>query len=384
MLWKRLIAFLEKNFSIQQQKIIINEGNKSKDQKQQDRPQRYTHYNSKSSVKSSSSNDLKCHICGKEDHVPTAGPGGIKLIQYFTCEQFVEMTPADRFQLLKRKGLCFQCLYPGAKITDTKHSEGRCQRDYTCKHPSHDKFPTKKHVLVCAEHKDVEENKTIFELCKCKCILKPKHIQLPGFSREIKLSFHLDQLTTPQIQQQPSANATSNSFVQETATFQMQTIKINNNRYSIFFDSGCGDLVSSYNAIRSLTSNATQEHARPITIGGVGGVISVSQHRIYKVNLPLYDESHATMLGVCLDNITSKFLLYPVQGKVLNGITKAYKYAGGDPTTLPKIPKSVGGETDFMIDIKYLRYYPKMIFQLPSGLTIYESVFENANGVRGV
>ena len=72
-----------------QQKIIINESNKSKDQKQQDRFQRCTHYNSKSSVKSSSSNRLKCHICGKEDHAPTAGPGRIKLIQYFTCEQLV-------------------------------------------------------------------------------------------------------------------------------------------------------------------------------------------------------------------------------------------------------------------------------------------------------
>ena len=37
-----------------------------------------------------------------------------------------------------------------------------------------------------------------------------------------------------------------------------------------------------------------------------------------------------------------------------------------------------------MIGIKYLRYYLKMIFQLPSGLTIYESVFENADGGRGV
>ena len=69
---------------------------------------------------------------------------------------------------------------------------------------------------------------------------------------------------------------------------------------------------------------------------------------------------------------------------MLNDITKAYKNAGGDPRTLPKIPKSIGGEIDFMIGIKYLRYYPKMIFQLPSGLTIYESVFENANGGSGV
>ena len=69
---------------------------------------------------------------------------------------------------------------------------------------------------------------------------------------------------------------------------------------------------------------------------------------------------------------------------MLNDITKAYKDAGGDPRTLPKQPKSVGGEVDFMIGIKYLRYYPKMIFQLPSGLTIYESVFKNANGRTGV
>ena len=53
-----------------------------------------------------------------------------------------------------------------------------------------------------------------------------------------------------------------------------------------------------------------------MTIGGVGGVISVSQHGIYNFDLTFYDESEATMLGVCLDNITSKFPQYPLQGKV--------------------------------------------------------------------
>ena len=37
---------------------------------------------------------------------------------------------------------------------------------------------------------------------------------------------------------------------------------------------------------------------------------------------------------------------------VLNDIAKAYKDAGEDLRTLPKILKSVGGETDFMIGIK--------------------------------
>ena len=35
---KQIIVFLEKNFSIQQQEIIVNENNKSKDQKQRDWP----------------------------------------------------------------------------------------------------------------------------------------------------------------------------------------------------------------------------------------------------------------------------------------------------------------------------------------------------------
>ena len=215
---------------------------------------------------------------------------------------------------------------------------------------------------------------------KQKLNLKQKHIQLPEFSREIKLSFYLDQLTATQIQQQPSPNTTNNPIVQDTAIFQLLIIKINNNRYSIFFERECGDFVSRYNAIRSLTSNATQEHPGPITIGGVGGVISVSQHGIYKDNLPLYNGIQATMSGVCLDNITSKCPLYPQQGKVLNDIIKAYKDVGGDARTVPKIPKSVGGEINFMSGTKCFRYY----FQLPSGLTIYESVFENAHGGRDV
>ena len=58
-------------------------------------------------------------------------------------------------------------------------------------------------------------------------------------------------------------------------------------------------------------------------------------------------------------------------------IINAYQRAGGDVKTFPTIPKSVGGEIDFTIGIKFLRYYPKVIFQLSSTLTIDESVSEN-------
>ena len=37
-----------------------------------------------------------------------------------------------------------------------------------------------------------------------------------------------------------------------------------------------------------------------------------------------------------------------------------------------------------MIGIRYLRYYPEKIFELPTGLTIYESKFKNIDDTRGI
>ena len=53
-------------------------------------------------------------------------------------------------------------------------------------------------------------------------------------------------------------------------------------------------------------------------------------------------------------------------------------------SSLPTVPTSVGGDVDLMIGIKYLRYHPEQIFKLPSGLTIYKSIFKNIDGSRGV
>ena len=95
-----------------------------------------------------------------------------------------------------------------------------------------------------------------------------------------------------------------------------------------------------------------------------------SPYGIYSVKRPLHDGTEAFMTGVCLDQITSTFLTYPLQGKVMEDIVSAYQQAGGNANYLSKIPQTVGGDADFMIGIKYLRYYPQVIFQLPSGLTI--------------
>ena len=51
---------------------------------------------------------------------------------------------------------------------------------------------------------------------------------------------------------------------------------------------------------------------------------------------------------------------------------------------MPKLPKMVGGDTDFLIGSKYLRYFPKEVHRFESGLTICESLFLSSDGSRGI
>ena len=114
--------------------------------------------------------EITCNICGNsEGHVATSGPWGTKLFQYFTYKKFADATPSTRLSILREKGFCIQCLFPGAKILTGKHKDGKCQHDYVCPHPSHLKYPVKKHVLVCDEHKDQEENNTATNLSSTMC-----------------------------------------------------------------------------------------------------------------------------------------------------------------------------------------------------------------------
>ena len=172
--------------------------------------------------------------------------------------------------------------------------------------------------------------------------------------------------------------------IDDKAIYILQTIKVNSQPFTIFYDTGCGDMVSKFSAIKRLGKKAKQECKGPIKLGGVGCVQTESPYGIYQIKLPLINGSEATLPGVCLENITNDFPVYPLQGKVKKDIEKFYQQSEGNPNDLPVVPKSVGGSVDIMIGIKYLRYHPKLIFQLPSGLTIYESMFRNADGSNGV
>ena len=169
-------------------------------------------------------------------------------------------------------------------LSTGKHSDRKCQKDFSCKNTSHDKYPNKRHVLVCHEHRENTENEQLLLEHKNRCIMKQN--KLAAFSRDLKLTFHMNQ-------QQPGDYKHLRSS-QESTIYILQTIKVNKQNYFLFYDTGCCDMVSRYAAIKSIRSGAKQESSIPISIGGVGNTQVKSNHGIFLVKLPLFNGSKAT------------------------------------------------------------------------------------------
>ena len=154
--WLQLIAFLEKEIKVCQHMMASSMkanyrcSDQSDDNSDRDRNSNHNrnrdydrnndrdNSNSSHHTEESQPQNSTCCICGETDHVATTGPSGIKIIQYFSCKKFVEMLCVERFEELKNN-LCGQCLYPGTCKNQGKHKEGRCHRDFACKHESHER-----------------------------------------------------------------------------------------------------------------------------------------------------------------------------------------------------------------------------------------------------
>ena len=50
-------------------------------------------------------------MCDKTDHVMTTGPKYSQIIKYFACEEFVKMSPADRFNILRKNDYAFSVYF---------------------------------------------------------------------------------------------------------------------------------------------------------------------------------------------------------------------------------------------------------------------------------
>ena len=367
--WAEMIRYLEDELKIKEHLILLDKSNDQQTAKGK------SDKSPEQKVLMSQPSENKCFICNRTDHVPYVTRNGKSIINYVSCKKFVDMSPKDRFNFLKQKKFCAQCLTPGIK----SNHQGRCFDKYKCQHESHNEYPRGLHVLVCESHKDDEQNKQLFQTYKEKCILNNTDVY-PEYSTGMTL--HVEDMTYA-VTPQPLNDEDNDRDVR--GMYMLQTVVVQGRHTNLFFDNGCGDIV-----VKKTLADFLQKHGRaactepgPKTLSGVGDIKSVCPHGRFDVAIPTFDGSEANMDGICLDKITSKFPTIPLE-TVEKDIQEGFAAAGGDISYLPKLPKSVGGETELMIGVKFLKYFPKFRAMLPCGLSIYESVFLNPDGSRGV
>ena len=95
---------------------------------------------------------------------------------------------------------------------------------------------------------------------------------------------------------------------QEKEIYIMQTIKVEQDERSLFYDTGCCDMVSRYAAIKPIGKRASKEFSGPVTLGGVGNAQITSSHGTYQVKLPIFNGNDVVLSGVCLDQSEWSFL----------------------------------------------------------------------------
>ena len=121
-----------------------------------------------------------------------------------------------------------------------------------------------------------------------------------------------------------------------------------------------------------------------VSMEGVNGQISVAPHGIWKIRLRMKNGRDAVMIGAVVDAITVPFPKYPLK-KVEEDLHQIIGLLDKELLVkLPKLPEEVGGEVDLMFGRDYLKYHPRELTRIESGLTVYESMFFSPGGSLGV
>ena len=113
----------------------------------------------------------------------------------------------------------------------------------------------------------------------------------------------------------------------EKAIYILQTIKVGQQQYSLFYNTGGCDKVSRYNAIKTIGDKVVQELLGPISIVGGGNAEVKTTHGIYK-NLMVFNGNDTLFGGVSWSNYStiSKLSITRVE----KDVNDSYKQTGGD------------------------------------------------------
>ena len=316
----------------------------------------------------------------------------------FYCQEYICADMFVRFEQVKKQHACARCLGMKVKLTGRRRDwhpwhEKYCKTDFVCNQglcgnmPPHTQF----HITLCKHH--TAENK----FREADFIASLDAGQLPPGSPQAGLQFlHMGMTVSIITGTSTAPAATTTAYVSadgryevlpdisENAVFMMQRLPTSrpNEELLAFYDSGCGGAGMSERAYQLLETSTVR--AGPTLLDVAGG---------RTIEIPYGDEQFtmeleggkqlATLTALRMLSITTPFPLVRLLQAWTDLQQEAYK--ASNDLKLPEVDEEIGGTSvDLILGIKYLKYFPQLVFNLPSGLAVYRARFRSASGRQAV
>ena len=297
----------------------------------------------------------------------------------YYCSVFQNARGKERIHFAAKSRSCFRCLRADSSIDFKnrdawwKKHEVNCDARWICKFGKcSSNEPNKQyHFIMCSHH--IDENKErerefVTEL--------DKKLAPPGV--RFFVNYDIYQFGLRPILP-PSKNPNIISDTPYPSIFMLQYIETSGQPLLLFFDSGCSGSALSDRASKLLNSITLREG--PTQLNVAGAVTMEIEGGDETFFLPLNESDQvATITGLKMPSITNTFPCWDV-ATAMTVIVPELDEAFPGHAPLPPHPPKVGGTcVDIMIGIRYARFFPRLLYMLPSGLGIYETQFKAMNG----
>ena len=332
--------------------------------------------------KSATPKTLECKLC-KEEHTH---------ISY--CERYQKTLTKDRWRLICITRTCPRCLRSDAgfrfKDREVWYNEHKlyctdrflCDVDHCADRPAH----TANNITLCPTHREANYERML----EYAATLDKKKVPA-----DVKFFFNMQgvfsatepgpnpNLLPPQVD---SNSVIIEKDVLDPAMYMLQTIKSKKGAdMLVFYDSGCYGAAISERGYSLLDTATVRPGPTKLEVAG-GQVVDVEhgdEQFLLELNTDTPPARFATVTALRLDRVSSKFPEWPLTD-AWDKLNSGYRESG-QKEDLPSADNYVGGrDVDIMIGIKYYKYYPKLLFYLPSGLSIFKAMFKSGTGNQAI
>ena len=312
------------------------------------------------------------------------------------CPAYQRANKKNKFRIVCGTKACPRCLrmdanfnFENRKAWFNLHkpfcvSEHLCQREECAKRPAH----FQNNVTLCPNHAEENHDEQDAYL---KSLDQNKLPEDASFYFNSHGMYHQrvdDESSEVNVPDGPHDVVTVvEPDVTEPAVYMLQVVPgPKDEKLLVFYDSGCYMAAMSHRAYEVF--DTTTVRPGPTKLRAAGDSVVEVEHGDERFLLPLTaDEKirrYATITALHMNEISSPFPTWPL-AEVWHELQAAYAVTNGGSCVLPTVEDEIGGASvDIMIGAQYSKYFPKLIFSLPSGLGIFEAQFKGSGGHQGV